>query len=77
MLVSGTKLRRQGLGRKKLLVLLQKQRPFTPLSPWVALCTCSGVAHAVCDPAWRLCFKCSLLLAAASRQTAGQLGLTA
>ena len=54
----------------------QKQRPFTPLSSWVALCTCWGVAHAVRDPAWRLCFKCSLLLAAASRQTAGPYGLS-
>ena len=54
----------------------EKQRPFTPLSPWVALCTCWGVAHAVRDPAWRLCFKCSLLLAAASRQTAGPYGLS-
>ena len=54
----------------------QKQRPFTPLSSWVALCTCWGVAHGVRDRAWRLCFKSSLLLAAASRQTAGPYGLS-
>ena len=54
----------------------QKQRPFTLLSSWVALCTCWGVAHGVRDPAWRLCFKCSLLLAADSRQTAGPYGLS-
>ena len=54
----------------------QKQRPLSPLSSCGALCTCWGVAHAVRDPAWRLCFKCSLLLAAASRQTAGPYGLS-
>ena len=49
----------------------QKQRPLTSLSSCGALCTCWGVAHEVRDRAWRLCLKCSLLLAAASRQTAG------
>ena len=54
----------------------QKQRPLTCLSSCGALCTCWGVAHGVRDRAWRLCFKSSLLLAAASRQTAGPYGLS-
>ena len=57
-------------------VLLEKQRPLTSLSSCGALCTCWGAAHEVHDRAWRLCLKCSLLLAAASRQTAGPYGLS-